>query len=81
MAEATTSTKRRKLTQYIIIAFVIVGIALVVAELATNVSFEMEVRARQEALIEEATKPISLPTLTEQEIRDSFDQPVSEEGD
>ena len=81
MAKDEAKAKRRKLTQYVVIAFVIVGIVLVVAELATNVSFEMEVRTRQEALIEEISKPTPRPTLTEKELRDSLKAPVSEEGE
>jgi hypothetical protein len=72
--------KTQRLAIIVIIAFNIVGIGLILYDLAYNISYEIQSQRDMEAAVQEVT-PTPLPTLTEEERQEIFNAPVGEEGD
>jgi uncharacterized membrane protein len=74
-----SKAKTQRLAAIVIIAFNIVGIGLVLYDLAYNISYEIQSQGDLEAAVQEVT-PTPVPTLTEEERREIFEAPVGEEG-
>ena len=71
--------KTQRLAAVVIIAFNIVGIGLVLYDLANNISYEVNAQREREAVVQEAT-PTPKPTLTVEEREELYSQPVNEAG-
>ena len=74
-----SKAKTQRLATIVIIAFNIVGIGLVLYDLAYNISYEIQSQSEMEAVVQEVA-PTPVPTLTEAERQEIFNAPVGEEG-
>ena len=74
--------KNRRLTQNLIVLFIIVTTILVLAEIGTHVANEVATRQEQAAIGEELSRPtqVPVPTLTDAERQEILRAPVGEEG-
>jgi hypothetical protein len=78
MAKSKNKTQRVK--QIVLIIFVIVGFILIIADLAGNISYELASDDELESAAQEIEDTPS-PTLTEEERREMYSDPVGEEGE
>lgn len=75
-----SKAKTQRLATIVIIAFNIVGIGLILFDLANNISYEIQSQGQLESVVQEVTTTPQ-PTLTEAERQEMFDAPVGEEGE
>lgn len=76
---AKSRSKSQRVKQLLLTIFVIIGVLLIVADLAGNISYELSSDDEMESAGQELL-PTPLPTLTAEEIRESLEAPVGEEG-
>ena len=76
---AQSKAKTQRLAATVIITFNIIGIGLILFDLANNISYEIQSQGQLESAVQEMT-PTPRPTLTEAERQEIFDAPVGEEG-
>jgi len=75
---AKPQSKAQRVRQIALTIFVLVGAALIVADLAGNISYELASNRQPEAVVQEVT-PTPIPTLTESERQDLLKTPVGED--
>jgi hypothetical protein len=78
MAESKNKSKR--ITEIIVTMFIIVGLTLILADMATNVVYEINSGNQMEAAVQVVT-PTPKPTLTLEEREEMYNKPVNEAGD
>ena len=71
--------KTQRLATIVIIAFNIVGIGLILFDLANNVSYEVQSQRQSEAVVQEIA-PMPKATFTIEEREELLSQPVNEAG-
>ena len=74
-----SKAKTQRLATIVIIAFNIVGIGLILYDLANNISYEVQSQRQSDAVVQEIT-PTPKATLTIEEREELFSQPVNEAG-
>jgi hypothetical protein len=74
-----SKAKTQRIATIIILAFNIVGIGLILFDLANNISYEIQSQGQLESVVLEVTRT-PVPTLTEEERLELLKAPVGEEG-
>jgi hypothetical protein len=77
MAESKNKSKR--LIEIILTIFIIIGMGLIMADMVSNVVYEINSGNQMEAAVQEVT-PTPRPTLTAEERQEILSAPVGEEG-
>jgi hypothetical protein len=77
---AKTKKSNKRLFEIVLIAFVVIGIILILAEMATNLAAEISSQDDLVSSHQEAT-PTPRPTLSPEELEELYSAPVGEEGD
>ena len=67
---AESKTKKRSVNEFIILAIVLVCMALILVEVSTNVSYEINAQENQVVVEINDVTPIAVPTLTEAEYQE-----------
>lgn len=74
-----SKNKNKRLIEIVLIIFIVVGIGLILADMVTNVIYEVNSGNQMEASVQEVT-PTPKPTLTIEEREELLSQPVNEAG-
>jgi uncharacterized membrane protein len=77
MAESKKKSKR--LIEIVLTIFIVVGIGLIMADMVTNVIYEINSSGEFESAVQEV-EPTPVPTLTAEERKEILSAPVGEEG-
>lgn len=75
---AKSQNKSQRVRQIALTIFVIVGVALIMADLAGNISYELASDQQMEAVVQEVTET-PIPTLTDAERQELLKTPVGED--
>ena len=67
---AESKTKKRSVNEFIILAIVLVCMALILVEVSTNVSYEINAQENQVVVEINDVTPSAVPTLTEAEYQE-----------
>lgn len=76
---AESKKKSQRLIAVVLTIFIVVGIGLIMADMVTNVAYELNSSSELGAAVQEV-EPTPKPTLTLEERQELFDQPVNETG-
>ena len=74
-----SKAKTQRLATIVIIAFNIVGVGLILFDLANNISYEIQSQEQLESAVQ-VVEPTPKPTLTLEEREELYNRPVNEAG-
>ena len=77
---AASKNNSKRLIEIVLVIFIVVGIGLILADMTSNVIYEIDSGKQMEAAVQEI-EPTPVPTLTDAERQEMLSEPVGEDGE